>query len=77
MSEEKARKAQEILDNPVFKEAVEGALMAAQSAWLVATDPQTRESLWHKAKAVDAVVGELRKLRDAGVVARHQRGRGA
>ena len=64
----KGERAQQIIDNDVYKEAVAGATKRIKDQWAAATNADDRESLWHKLQAIEAVTTELKIIRDCGIV---------
>ena len=63
-SEQKGRRAQEILDDPVFHEAVDTIRTNILVQWNLTQADQTdeRESAYHKNRALDEILRELRIL---------------
>jgi hypothetical protein len=70
--ETKGERAREILENEVYKEAVNGASQRMKDEWAATADPLKRDALWHKLQAIEAVSMELRIIRDRGIVERHK-----
>lgn len=58
--EQKGKRAQEILDDDVFKEAQEKARLDVIAKWTQETDPAKREELWHRYQALGATTTALR-----------------
>ena len=63
-SEQKGRRAQEILDDPVFHEVVDTIRTNILVQWNLTQADQTdeRESAYHKNRALDEILRELRIL---------------
>ena len=63
-SELKGRRAQEILDDPVFREAVDTIRTNILVQWNLTEADQAdeRESAYHKSRALDEILRELRIL---------------
>lgn len=70
----KGHRAGEILDDPVFQEAVEAAKARVYKAWVKSSSPAEREDLWRQHRMIDALPRELRSIRGDGAVARHDLG---
>lgn len=66
MSTRESRKAAEILDEEVYKTAIQNAKSRMKDEWATASSPQQREALWHQYQAVEGVSRELRIIRDKG-----------
>tara|TARA_R110002110_G_scaffold15951_1_gene70131 strand:- start:284 stop:535 length:252 start_codon:yes stop_codon:yes gene_type:complete len=62
----KARRAQEILKDDVFLEAIENAKSGVIAQWALTelNDTTTRESLYHQCRGLDEVLRHLRTLVD-------------
>jgi hypothetical protein len=58
--EAKGRRAQEILDDDVFKEAQEHARQGLISRWTQELDREKRDRLWHEYQALGATTTALR-----------------
>ena len=63
-SEQKGRRAQEILDDPVFHEAVDTIRNNILVQWNLTQSDQAdeREGAYHKSRALDEILRELRIL---------------
>jgi hypothetical protein len=70
--ETKGERAKEILENEVYKEAVNDATQRIKNEWAATADSHKRDALWHKLQAIEAVSMELRIIRDRGIVERHK-----
>lgn len=60
----RAARAQEILDDPVFQDAVKGVVDKSTRDWIStnALAVDAREAAYHRVKSVDALVHELRSI---------------
>lgn len=67
--EAKGRRAQEILDDDVFKEAQEKARQSLISRWTQELDREKRDRLWHEYQALGATTTALRVFVGDGDVA--------
>jgi hypothetical protein len=72
-AETKGDRAAQILETEVYQEAIVGAKARIADEWAQAEDPEKRDDLWHKLKAIDAVTTELKIIRDRGIKARNER----
>jgi len=66
--------AEDILDSKMFKEAVSSAKQRILTEWAACKEGAVqREALWHQLQASDAIVRELRIIRDRDSVERQAR----
>lgn len=68
---ERARQAQDLIEHPLFKEALEMYRQRLQQEWAdsPARDTEGRERLWLMQKTVSVVEGHLRTLMETGKLA--------
>lgn len=73
--EEKARRAKELLDDPVLSEALDTIRGVHTSRWASTSpeDTQGREICWHRLKAVDDLREEIRSVARGLEVEAHNR----
>lgn len=74
-AETKGRKAQEILDDPVFLEAQASAEQQIKDEWAAESSQARRESLWHQLQGGSPLVRALRTIAGRGQMAIHERQR--
>ena len=63
-SDQKGRRAKEILDDPVFMEVIDTTRESILAQWNLTDYDQTdaRESLYYQGRAIDEILRELRTL---------------
>lgn len=71
----KGQRAQIILDDEVFQEAIASARQRIYRVWQAEPGAGARERLWLEQKALDAVRAELREMVNRGVQARRKKER--
>lgn len=73
--EAKGDRARRILEDDIFKEAVDRAKQSIKDDWSRATTQERREALWHRLQAVKAVPEALEVLKTDGAMHRERRQR--
>ncbi len=70
----RANRAREVLENPIFVEAVEKVDAEIERAWRCspATDTTGREQLWLMQRLLEKVVGHLNQTMKTGQMAQEQ-----
>lgn len=71
--EARGRRAQEILDDEVFREALAMADDLITEAWRKETSAANRESLWHQIQGGSPLTRALRTIAGRGTFAAHER----
>jgi hypothetical protein len=68
---ERARQAQDLIEHPLFIEAVEAYRQRLNEEWAAspARDKDGREQIWLMQKTVNVVVGHLKQLMETGKLA--------
>ncbi len=64
-------RAEQILENETFKNAVAGAKQRLKDQWATEKDPTKREGLWHDLQGIDRVTRELEAIKGHGVISRN------
>lgn len=68
---QKGRRAQSILDNEAFNQAVKLTKQELLERWEVAKDPTERDRIWHCVNLLPLVERSLIKTANNGKVAKH------
>lgn len=65
-SEQRAARARQLADDPIFREVMDGLKEAAITAWMQTKTDNTkqREYSWMMVKALDAIEGNLKAIVD-------------
>lgn len=71
--EARGRRAQEILDDEVFREAVQMAEQQIKDEWAREASESRRESLWHQLQGGSPLTRALRTIAGRGDWAAHER----
>lgn len=67
----RGERASALMNDPVFREAVDRAAERFYELWLSSTVPADREAAWAKTHALGAIEDELRAIIADGEVAEH------
>ena len=57
--EDKAKRAEQILKDPVFEEVIQQVEHMLYSSWVTADDQEQRERIWAMNKGLSLVLGQL------------------
>ncbi len=67
---ERATQARQILENPIWVEAVETIERDIRTGWETAQDTDTREAMWHRLQAFTALQAMIRAVFKTGTIER-------